>query len=281
MRVAVTGSQGLTCVSVLKELRRAGHETIGIDIKPAAPDKPDHLMVDLTDAEAVREAFDGAEAVVHFGSLAGDGSRPWDEVYRNIALGGLNVFQACSDLGIKRIAHASSPSVYGLRSPPEHVPLDEDHPQAPVSMYGAAKQNLESLAANYVRWNDLAIAAFRPCRIVYEGSFDWRFRHFTESDEAAANVLWSYVDARDVAAACRLWIESDLDGFRAFNLAADDVCVDTPTRELVARFLPPETEIRASLEAHTGLISCERAKELLGWRPQYSWRDLRREAEED
>jgi len=280
MKVIVTGSKGRTGVSVVREFQAAGHDTVGVDIKPCGSGERNYKVIDLTDGAAVYDALAGADAVVHFGSFAGDRSHSWEQVYRNIVLGGFHVLQACANLGIKRIALASSPAVYGRHLPPAYVPIDEDHPKVPASIYGAAKENLESLSSHYSRWKGLAIAAFRPCRIVYEGSFDWRFRRFTESDEAAADALWAYSDARDVASACRLWIESDIEGFDVFNVAADDVCVETPTKDLVARFLPPETEVRVPLEGRMGLISCEKAKKLLNWRPRYSWRDLKREADE-
>ena len=136
------------------------------------------------------------------------------------------------------------------------------------------RQNLETLAGHYARWHGLAIAALRTQRIVYEGSYEWRFRKFTENDDAAADSLWSYVDARDVATACLAWLQSDRTGFEAFNVAADDVCVATPTRQLLARFYPHISDLRGDLPDYGGLVNCLKLKTMLGWQPQFHWRAM-------
>ena len=281
-RVVITGAKGGTGVSIVKEFRSAGYQVLGVDLKPPEWAEEDYRIIDLTDGAAVHDAFAGADAVVHFGSYPGDTYHAWDEVYRNIVIGGFHVFQACANLGIQRIAYASSPTVYGSPDVPPYLPADENWPLAPSSIYGAAKQNLETLARNYCRWNqDMAIAALRTCRIVYEQSFNWRFRHHTEDPRSAASALWSYSDARDVATACRAWIESDLTGFEAFDVAAEDVCMDIPTAELVEKQLPHDVEIRESPVGHRALISCRKLRSMLGWEPRYTWRDMEREAEGD
>jgi nucleoside-diphosphate-sugar epimerase len=174
---------------------------------------------------------------------------------------------------------ASSPMIYGEYHRVPYLPIDEQTPACPDGIYGAAKQNLETLAGHYARWHGLAIAALRTQRIVYERSYEWRFRKFTENDEAAADSLWSYVDARDVATACLAWLQSDHAGFEAFNVAADDVCVGTPTRQLLARFYPHISDLRGDLADHCGLVNCLKLKTMLGWQPQFHWREMDAESQ--
>lgn len=278
-RVVVTGAKGFTGVSIVKEFRSAGYDVLGIDIKPHEWAEPGYKRIDLTDGAAVHDAFAGADAVVHFGSYPEDDHYPWNEVYRNVALGGFNVFQACANLGIKRIAYASSPMVYG-HAVPASVPADENRPIVPLSIYGAVKENLESLARGYCRWFALSIAALRTNRIVYENSFNWRFRKFTLAPEAASDELWGYVDARDIATACRLWIESDHQGFEAFDVNADDVCVDVPTMDLIRHYLPATVKVTEPIDGFGALVPCTKLRQMLGWKPRYVWRDLQREAEQ-
>ena len=277
-KVVITGAKGGTGVSIVKEFRSTGYQVLGVDLKPHERTEKDYRVIDLTDGAAVYDVFAGAIAVVHFGSYPNDTDRSWDEVYRNIVIGGFHVFQACANLGIGRIAYASSPSVYGSPRIPLYLPADEDWSLAPSSIYGAAKENLETLARNYCRWNrGMAIAALRTCRIVYEGSFQWRFRHHTEEPRSAASALWAYSDARDVATACRAWIEADLNGFEAFDVAAEDVCVDVPTAELVDTYLPRDVKIREPLADRRALVSCQKIRSMLDWKPRYTWRDMKRE----
>jgi len=38
----------------------------------------------------------------------------------------------------------------------------------------------------------------------------------------------------------------------------------------------PDTEVREPLDGHDGLISIGKARDLLGWEPEHSWRDVDR-----
>ena len=280
-KVVVTGSKGGTGISIVKVFREAGYDVLGIDLKPCGVWETDYLQLDLQDGGAVHDAFAGADAVVHFGSLPTDSWTSWETAYRNLALGGYHVLQAAANLGIPRVVMASSPEVYGDFLQPAYLPIDEDSPALPTSIYGAVKQNLDALASHYVRWHGMAVAGLRPQRIVYEGSYEWRFRKFTTSDEAAVDALWSYVDARDVASACLAWIASEREGFEVFNVAADDVCVPTPTQELLQKFCSHITDLRGKFPDRTGLVNCSKLKRLLGWKPEHHWQRMAAESEDN
>lgn len=278
-KVVITGAKGGTGVSIVKLFRQAGYRAFGVDLKPCAFAERDYVQLDLENGAGVHDALAGAYAVVHFGSLPNDTWTTWEAAYRNLSLGGFNVLQACANLGVRRIILAGSPMVYAPYAEHSYLPVDENSPQGPTSIYGAVKQNLEALAQNYSRWHGLAICSLRPQRIVYEGSYEWRFRKYTLDDLAAADNLWAYVDARDVAAACLAWVESDLAGFEAFNVAADDVCVSTPTRDLLRQYYPQLADVRGDLFDRSGLINCQKIKTLLGWRPSHSWQEMAAESE--
>ena len=273
-KVVVTGAKGGTGISLVRVFREAGIEVLGVDLKPCDIAETGYCQVDLQDGAAVHDVLAGADAVVHFGSLPTDSWTSWETAYRNLALGGYHILQASANLGIQRIVLASSPEIYGDYHQVAYLPIDENSLAKPPSIYGAVKQNIETLAAHYVRWHDMAIAAMRPQRIVYEGSYEWRFRKFTLNDNAAEDALWSYVDGRDVATACLAWIESERDGFETFNIAADDVCVTTPTRDLLHEFYPHIQDIRGELSGRTGLVDCSKLKELLGWHPRHQWQAM-------
>ena len=279
-RVIVTGAKGGTGPSIVSAFAAAGWDVLGLDLKPCAIWETGYRQVDLRDGASLYEICAGADAIVHFGSLPTDGWTSWHTAYENLALGGFHVLQAAARLGIRRLVLASSPEIYGDLMRVPYLPVDENSPAQPDSIYGAAKQNLETLAAHYARWYGIAIAALRPQRIVYEQSYEWRFRRFTGDPDAAVDALWSYVDARDVASACLAWIESDLSGCEVFNVAADDVCVDVPTAQLLAEHLPQIRDVRGVLEDRNGLIDCAKLKSMLGWQPQHHWQQMARESEQ-
>ena len=278
-KVVVTGAKGGTGRSIVRVLSEAGYEVLGVDLKPCGFYESGYRQLDVADGSGLHSVFAEAYAVVHFGSLPTDSWTSWETTYRNLSLGGYHVLQAAADLRIPRVVMASSPQIYGDYRNAPYLPIDEDTPAQPPSIYGAVKHTLEVLAQHYVRWQGLAIAALRPQRIVYEDSYEWRFRRFTGDDRAAVDVLWSYVDARDVATACLAWVDSDRTGFEDFNVAADDVCVTTSTLTLLEKFYPHIRDIRSELPDRTGLVDCSKLKRMLGWKPQHDWQTMAAESE--
>ena len=277
-RIVVTGAKGATGRSIVDVLRAAGCDVLGLDLAVPGHREGGYRRADVLDGAGLHELFAGADAVVHFGSLPTDNWTSAGECYRNLMLGGYNVLQACALAGVKRVACASSIEVYGALRQQPRLPLTEDSPLVPASIYGSAKAMLEKLAADFCRWHGMSVAALRLGRIVYEGSWPWRLKPHTEERGRCADCLWSYVDARDVAHACRLWLESDIQGFRPFNLAAGDVCLRAPTAELLRQFFP-QTPVDGDLGEYECPFSSAAIGRALGWRAQYGWRDIRDESE--
>jgi UDP-glucose 4-epimerase len=85
---------------------------------------------------------------------------------------------------------------------------------------------------------------------------------------------WPYIDARDLAAAVRLAVESDLPGHEAFYIAAPDTIggVDLHTSWRSAN-PGSATELRLISRPDASGISSGKAQRLLGWQATRSWRD--------
>ena len=84
---------------------------------------------------------------------------------------------------------------------------------------------------------------------------------------------WQYVDGRDMAVACRLAVEKDLENdFEAFFIATDNKFAGE-TRQVVEENFPELKEMAANLKGTEGIISIKKLKDLLGYDPQYSWRN--------
>ena len=80
------------------------------------------------------------------------------------------------------------------------------------------------------------------------------------------------MDIRDAARACRLGLESKGLDFEVFNIAAADTLSETPTEELIQTHLR-SVEIRHRIESTDSTGSTEKARKLLGYVPQHSWRE--------
>jgi dTDP-glucose 4,6-dehydratase/UDP-glucose 4-epimerase len=108
------------------------------------PPEVEPLDGDVRDADAVRAACRGVEAVAHLAAV--QGTRNFYEipdVVLDVNLrGALNVAQACADEGVQRLVFSSSSEVYGIPTEfptPESAPLVVPDPTNPRWSYGASK----------------------------------------------------------------------------------------------------------------------------------------------
>jgi UDP-glucose 4-epimerase len=88
----------------------------------------------------------GFDAVMHFAakSLVGE-SVQHPLRYFDVNVGGTaSLLQAMADAGVKNLVFSSSCAIYGN---PSYLPLDEAHPQHPVSPYGHSKRIVEEMLA--------------------------------------------------------------------------------------------------------------------------------------
>ena len=135
MNVLITGGSGRIGRYAVREFAQSGHSVTSIDLRPGGVEGVQALLVDLTDAGQVYGALacSQAQAVVHLGAWANDGHVPDTRTYGDNVRATFNVFQACADLGVRRIVSASSHQVYGTAIlAPRYVPIDEVHPLRPV-----------------------------------------------------------------------------------------------------------------------------------------------------
>ncbi|MDF2664505.1 MAG: galE [Microbacterium sp.] len=280
MRIALTGSSGKLGTVVARELRAAGHEVIGLDLRGERG--PGFVQVDLTDYGQVIDALagvndqhQGVDALVHLGAIPAPGIRSDVATFHNNMTSTFNVFWAAVRLGIQRIVYASSETVLGLPFdvPPPYIPVDEEYAPRPESVYSLVKTLEERLAVELVRWNpELSITALRFSNVMVPDDY----AEFPFDDDARTRKwnLWGYIDARDGAQAIERALENAPAGFDQFIIAAADTVMTRPNVELVAEVFPG-VETRGDLGENTTLLSIDKARRLLGYDPQHSWRDGR------
>lgn len=281
MRIALTGSSGKLGSVVARELRANGYEVIGMDV--AGKRGPDFVQVDLTDygqvvdaLTAVGDRHDGIDAVVHLGAIPAPGIRSDVATFHNNMPATFNVFWAAVRLGIRRIVYASSETVLGLPFdvPPPYVPVDEDYPARPESVYSLVKTLEEQLATELVRWHpDLSITALRFSNVMNPEDYA-EFPDFNGDALRRKWNLWGYIDARDGAQAILRALEVAPAGFDRFLIAAADTVMSRPNAELLAEVFPG-VEVRGEVGVNDSLFSTAKARRLLGYEPQHSWRDAR------
>ena len=162
-----TGTFGAGLVPLLQEDDRISR-VIGMARRPFDPaergwTKMEYRQGDVRDPDALREAFAGADVVVHLAFLiSGNASR---ETIRAINVDGtLNVFRAAAAAGARRFVYASSVAAYGFHADNPEL-IDEDWPVRPAArlFYAQEKAELEDLLHREARTApQLALYLLRP-----------------------------------------------------------------------------------------------------------------------
>jgi nucleoside-diphosphate-sugar epimerase len=326
LTVAVTGPTG-TFGSGLVPLLQADDRiarVIGIARRPFDPaergwTKMEYRRGDVRDAGALREAFAGADVVVHLAfMITGNASR---QTTRAINVDGtLNVFRAAAAVGARRFVYASSVAAYGWHSD-NPDPIPEDWPTRPAArlFYAQEKAELEDLLQTEAAGTpDLALYLLRPPIVLGPNAVGAKDvlpgplaplgrRLFARPRRLPVPVLafvpefrMQFIHEEDVGSALLLCVlGAGPPG--AYNIAGDGVLtaadvarefgaipVPLPSApaQLAARavtrlpFLPPVGEW---IEAATrpSIMDTARAKEQLGWQPRYTGLEALRATVED
>ncbi len=169
LTVAVTGPTGTFGFGLMPLLQADDRvsRVVGVARRPFDPaehgwTKLDYRRGDVRDQDALVDAFQGADVVVHLAFLIIGGSR---ETTRAINVDGtLNAFRAAAAAGARRFVYASSVAAYGFhRDNP--VGMTEDWPVRPADrlFYAQEKAELEHLLqAESAAHPDLALYLLRP-----------------------------------------------------------------------------------------------------------------------
>lgn len=279
LKVAVTGSTGKLGSVVVEHLREAGHEVFALDAVGSRG--PGFTRVDLTDygqtvdaLSSIDDRHTGLDAVVHLAAIPASGLFSDSATFHNNMAATFNVFQAARRTGISRIVYASSETLLGIpfETPPPYLPVDEEYDSRPESMYSLTKHLEEELAKKLVRWDPaLSISAMRFSNVMHPSDYA-QFPSYDADPRIRSWNLWGYIDARDGAQAIRRALELARPGFEAYIIANADTVMTRPTAELAAEVFPG-VEVRGELADSETLLSIEKARRILGYEPEHTWRD--------
>lgn len=279
-RVLVTGGSGKAGRATIKDLLEHGYSVVSVDQHRPAEELCPFTTVDLTDFGQTLEAlsgiddrYSGIDAVVHLAAIPAPGLYPNAYTFENNIVSTYNVFEAARRLGIKNVVWASSETVLGLPfdSPPPYAPLDEEYTGRPETAYSLSKFLSEEMAKQFCRWDpELKMAGLRFSNIMEPHDYE-RFASFQEDAKLRKWNLWGYIDVRDAAQAVRKALEADFKGAEIFIIASDDTVMERPNAELMAEIYPG-VSLKEGVAPNQTLLSNAKAKRMLGFAPQYSWK---------
>ena len=278
-RVVVTGGSGKLGQACVADLVDHGWEVVNVDQAPSPHPVCPFLRVDLTDfgqtveALSVNDGYRGVDALVHLAAIPAPGLTTNAATFANNMPSTYNVFAAARQAGIKNIVWASSETVLGLpfEIPPPYIPVDEEYPARPESTYSLVKHLEEQMARQFCRWDpDLKMIGLRFSNVMDPADYA-AFPGYDADPSSRKWNLWGYIDARDGAQAVRKALAYEPKGCDVFIIAAADTVMSRSNAELTAEIYP-DVEVRGDIGKHATLLSIEKARRVLGFEPQFSWR---------
>ena len=243
-------------------------------------------------------------AILHFAALIEVGESVKDPVsfYENNVIGTLTLLSAAQAAGVKAFVFSSTCATYGL---PQSVPLDESHQQVPINPYGRTKYIVEQALADYDQYKGLrsvVLRYFNAAGADFEGRIgEWHtpethaiplaidaalgrrqgFKVFgSDYDTRDGTCVRDYIHVLDLADAHVRAVEYLLNGGDsvALNLGTG---TGTTVKELLGtietvsnRPFPVEYVGRREGDSTTLVANNDKARDILGWSPQYDLTEI-------
>ena len=292
MRIFFTGGSGKAGKHVSTFLAEQGHQVTNADLVPLRHAAVDDLRVDLTDAGEVYSALAGLarfdeldlpakpayDAVVHFAAVPAILLTSEAKTYATNVLSTYNVLEAATRLGVRKVIFASSETTYGVcfaqgERRPLYVPVDEEHPTVPEDSYAMSKVANEVTARSFQARTGFDIYGLRINNVIEPHEYAEMFPAFLTDPSLRRRNLFAYIDARDLGQMVQRCLEVDGLGYEVFNVANADMSVAATTDEVRERFYDG-VELRRPMGRNETFYSIDKARDLLGYSPQHSWRDV-------
>ena len=244
------------------------------------------------------------KAVMHFAALIEVGESVKEPVafYDNNVIGALTLLSCTLNAGIDAFVFSSTCATYGL---PERVPLDEQHPQAPINPYGRTKLIIEQALKDFGTYKNLRsviLRYFNAAGADFEGRIgEWHtpethaiplaidaalgrregFKVFgTDYDTRDGTCVRDYIHVLDLADAHVRAVDYLLAGGSTVELHLG-TGTGTTVKELLntisdisGRPFPVTYADRREGDSTTLVANNDKAREVLGWDPQYTLKDI-------
>lgn len=290
MKVLVTGGAGYVGSSLVPILLNAGHSVRVVDRldhggEPLLPawSHPAFAFrrADIRDREAMTEAVQGMNAVVHLAAIVGDpAAARQPEEARAINLEAPEyLIEASKKAGVERFVFASTCSNYGRMADADSY-VDESSELRPVSLYAETKVAIEEalLSSNGAAgWHPTPLRFATVFGVSPRMRFDLTVNEFTMEMMTKKHLVvfgeqfWRpYIHVQDAARAIQLVLEADPErvGGQVFNVGSTAENYQKQTLVELIKPHAPEANIefvRKQEDPRDYRVSFERIRERLGF----------------
>ena len=191
-RVLLTGAGGLIGRAI-GPLLPAGWDLVRTDVRASDGIR----TLDVTDLEACRTAFSGADAVVHLAAVP-DPDASWEQLLPANVVGAHQVAVAAGECGVRRLVLASS--LQAVSATPAGTQIRSTDPPRPANLYGATKAWAEALGSWVAATTATSVVALRIGYFAVQ-------RPDADAVSPAERAAW--LSPRDAAELVRAAVEAD------------------------------------------------------------------------
>lgn len=307
MSVLVLGGAGYIGSHTVDRLVDQGQDVVVVDSlvtghRAAVNDKAKFYQGDLADQDFMRKVFTEnpeIDAVIHFAaySLVAESMKKPLKYFDNNTAGMIKLLEVMNEFDIKNIVFSSTAATYGI---PEKMPIMESDPQDPINPYGESKLMMEKI----MRWADEAygtkfvalryfnVAGAKPDGSIGEdhgpethlipivlrvaqGKRDKLQIYGDDYNTPDGTNVRDYVHPFDLADAHILAVDHLRKGneSNAFNLGSStgfsNLEIVEAARKVTGKEIPAEIAPRRGGDPDSLIASSDKAREILGWKPQF------------
>jgi UDP-glucose 4-epimerase len=293
MKSIVTGGAGFIGSHIVDALVQRGHEVIVIDNESSTVhnsfyynSKARHFYRDIADYDATRHLYEGADYVFH--CAAESRIQPAIQnpllAIRTNTFGTGVVLQCAREAGVKKVMYSSTSSGYGLKNEP---PLDETMPDDCLNPYSVSKVSGEKLCSMYDKLFGVKTVIFRYFNVYgprepLKGPYAPVVGLFLRQHRAGEPLTIvpdgeqrrDFTHVFDVVRANMLAMMNDVHG-ELFNIGTGK---NYSVLELASMISENQVMIEPRIgEARITLANNSKAREMLGWVPEYDIADYVKE----
>lgn len=302
MNVLVTGGAGYIGSAVVEELLAEHHTPVVFDNLvaghvEAVPPGVAFVQGDLQDGDLLRRVMSehAIEAVIHLAAFLQPNesmTNPGKYFANNVA-GSVSLLNAMADSGVRRFVLSSTCASFGN---PVRLPIDEEHPQQPISPYGVSKLMIEQMLPWYEEAHGIrytCLRYFNACGAtpdrgedhdpeihliplilqVAAGKRDSIKIFGTDYDTRDGSAIRDYIHISDLGRAHVLALAPLAERSRNFNLGIGDGFtvreVIEAARAVTGHPIPAVEEPRRAGDPPIMIADSRRARAELGWEPRY------------
>lgn len=305
-RILIVGGAGYIGSHMTKFLRQRGYVPVVLDNLTSGHRNAllgaEFIEGDISNQALLKQvlATQNISAVMHFAShiSVGESTAEPEKYYTNNVTNTLRLLDAMHKADVHHFIFSSSAAIYGE---PKYTPIDETHPKNPLSPYGHSKLMVEQILADFSNAYGFKYASLRyfnaagadpdgelgeqhipethliPLILQAAAGLHENITIFgTDFDTPDGTCIRDYIHVTDLCHAHLLALEQLLAGSpsAAYNLGNGNGFSVQQVIDTALTVTGRTIQVRHGQRRHgdpgTLVADASRARQLLGWSPQYS-----------